>query len=72
MIYVCVGMAEEELAPVPEGTEAPLPVHSFLVPPTASEQQQAALRELAAKHNVGFVVSVPRNVVEGLETVGKK
>ena len=65
-------MAEEEFAPVPEGTEAPLPVHALVAPPTASEQQQAALRELAAKYNVGFVVSIPRNLVDGLEAVGKK
>eukprot|EP01032_Pedospumella_encystans_P024859 gene24859-28100_t len=67
-----VGMAEEEFAPVAEGTETPLPVHALLVPPTASDQQQAALRELAAAHNVGFLVSVPRNLVEGLEAIGKK
>lgn len=65
-------MAEEEFAPVPEGTAAPLPVHALLVPPTASEQQQAAVRELAAKYSVGFVVSIPRNLVDGLDAVGKK
>jgi len=71
-LRVAIGMAEEEFAPVAEGTEAPLPVHALLVPPTASDQQQAALRELAAAHNVGFLVSVPRNLVEGLEAIGKK
>lgn len=65
-------MCEEEFAAVPEGTTAPLPVHAILVPPTASESQQAALSDLAAKHGVGFIVSVPRNVVEGLDAVGKK
>ena len=65
-------MCEEELAAVPEGGAAQLPVHAIFVPPTASESQQAALKELAAKHGVGFFVSVPRNVVEGLDAVGKK
>lgn len=65
-------MCEEELTAVPEGPKAPLPIHAIFVPPTASESQQAALKELAVKYNVGFFVSVPRNVVENLEAVGKK
>jgi hypothetical protein len=66
-------MCEEELTAVPEPEgAAPLPIHAFIVPPTATEQQKAGLTELAAKYHVGFIVSVPRNVVEGLNAVGAK
>lgn len=69
-------MCEEELvasaSPPERGAAAPLPVFAILVPPTASEMQVAALTELAAKHQVGFLISVPRNLVEALDAIGKK
>lgn len=40
---------------------------AIVVPPTASASQQAALSELAARFSILFVVSIPRNVLEGLQ-----
>ena len=56
-------MAEEEFAST---SDLALPIAALLVPPTASEQQQTQLRELAIQKGVGFAVSVPRNALEAV------
>jgi GTP-binding protein EngB required for normal cell division len=68
-----VDMCEEEFATAAanEGT-APLPVHAIVVPPTATESQKTGLTLLAEKYHVGFVVTVPRNLVEAMDAIGKK
>lgn len=62
-----VAVCESEIL-TPEDPNS-LPVAAVVVPPTTSEGQKTALRELAARHNIGFTVSVPRSALESVRAV---
>lgn len=51
-------------APVAEEN---LPIFAICIPPSGSESQKTELEAVAARHNVKFVVSIPRNVVLALD-----
>lgn len=61
--YSSVGEAEEELA---DAASTGLPVDALLAPPSITEGQKAGLTELAVKFNIKFVMSVPRNALDGV------
>ena len=44
-----------------------LPIVAIAAPPTASSSQQTALLQVAQKHSISFIVSVPRNLLDGLK-----
>lgn len=43
-----------------------LPIAAIAAPPTASSGQQSGLQEVAQRHGLPFVLSVPRCVLDGL------
>lgn len=62
-----VGNADMCIAEIdtPEDPAA-LPVAAIIAPPTASDGQKAALMDIAKTRNIAFVVSVPRNALDGV------
>lgn len=61
-----IPMCEEEIIQNSAAMTTDLPIVALIGPPTMSTSQQSILNELALKYNKKSLITVPRNVLDGL------